>query len=157
MIIATTGGRYVPGTKIPIRLTTAQILAFRELLKRLAGPEWEPEPHDGRRHEVRHGDAIGTDTHVDELCRKWGIPVARFPAVDEIDGPWPAAGPRRNARMLTTHPPAEVLAAFPGDRGTASAVRIARSLHLPVFVWDELASDFVLQAGLDRRGLGVQQ
>lgn len=145
LIIATTGGRYVAGTKIPIRLSTEQILGFRELLKHLAGSLWERDPHDGRRHEVRHGDAIGTDTHVDQLCKRWGIPVRPFPVVGEIDGPWPAAGPRRSARMMTTPRPAQALAAFPGDRGTASAVRIARSLHLPVFAWDERASDFVLQ------------
>lgn len=54
-----------------------------------------------------------------------------------LDGPWPAAGPRRNERMLravkdygATRPP--LVVAFDGGRGTASCIRQALGLGLRV-------------------------
>lgn len=136
MIIAITGGRYVPGTKVPLRLNREQIIAFRDLLKHLGGSLWEQQPHDGKQHVIRSGHAIGTDQHIEEICTRWGIVVDPYPVDQEIDGPWPAAGHARNRRMLTSGFGADALIAFPGQKGTAGCADFASSLHLPSFFID---------------------
>jgi hypothetical protein len=55
----------------------------------------------------------------------------RFPVKHATDGPWPAAGPRRNRRMLVAFKP-DVVLAFPGGAGTASCCAVARELGIPV-------------------------
>jgi len=67
-----------------------------------------------------HGDADGTDRFVADRAEARGITVDPYPATEELDGPWPGAGPRRNRRMLVQGG-AQGLAAFPGGRGTADA------------------------------------
>jgi hypothetical protein len=53
-------------------------------------------------------------------------------AVDtQYDGEWPAAGPRRNQRMLDTFQP-DLVAAFPGGNGTKSCVDAASLRGIPV-------------------------
>lgn len=61
---------------------------------------------------------------TDTPCDEYAVDLA-------IDGPWPAAGPKRNARMLAESQPHAVLAA-PGGRGTADMVRRAKAAGVPV-------------------------
>jgi hypothetical protein len=62
-----------------------------------------------------------TPDNPDKFAASWAdahdIPVHRCPVVRSIDGPWPAAGPRRNRRMRDTHHPTFGLA-FPRANGT---------------------------------------
>lgn len=66
----------------------------------------------------------GADTMSGEWAREIGIPVQPFPVNHEIDGPWPYAGPKRNARMFRMFDP-DFMVAFPGDRGTGHMVSVA--------------------------------
>lgn len=49
---------------------------------------------------VVHGGARGADKTAEAAARLLGIRVEGFPVDHKLDGPWPGAGPRRNARML---------------------------------------------------------
>lgn len=72
----------------------------RETMKRWLS-RWEPRPHDRAAvYAVVHGGARGADAMAGEVARELGfVPIVY--AVDvAVDGPWPAAGVRRNARML---------------------------------------------------------
>jgi hypothetical protein len=61
-----------------------------------------------------HGAAVNVEVSVDMLAdfiaRGLGWTVEPYPIDHSLDGPWPAAGPRRNARMLSKSKP---------DRGIA--------------------------------------
>lgn len=84
---------------------------------------------------ILHGDAKGVDQLADRWARENNITVKRFPvSVQEWNTYGKRAGPMRNARMLQE---AEALIAFWNgeSRGTKSAIDIATSLHLPVFVY----------------------
>lgn len=65
-----------------------------------------------------HGNANGAD----KACGAWadmrGVPVRPCPVDPAIDGPWPAAGPKRNQRMLDAAKPDGAMA-LPGGKGTA--------------------------------------
>lgn len=78
---------------------------------------------------VIHGAARGADALADEWARARGVPVERFPA------DWTrherAAGPLRNARMLTEGRPDRIVA-FPGGRGTADMLARGRLARIMV-------------------------
>jgi hypothetical protein len=75
----------------------------------------------------------GLDKIVDAWMRSHGIIVETYPVRPAIDGPWPSAGPRRNARMLAdSKPDAGVI--FPGGRGTEDMERRLRAAGVPVWV-----------------------
>lgn len=76
--------------------------------------------------EIIHGGATGGDTLADDYANEHGLVVRPFPVDHTLDGPWPAAGPRRNKRMYESSKPHLVIA-LPGGRGTASMVAIARA------------------------------
>jgi len=71
----------------------------------------------------------------DELVYRWrmshNIPGERYPVDHKLDGPWPAAGPRRNIRMLANGMPDRGIA-FPGGKGTAHMTKIMRQYGIPV-------------------------
>lgn len=81
-----------------------------------------------------HGDCPDGDRQLAGIWRSLG----------GRDEPWPAdwarygnaAGPIRNAKVLTTQP--DVLVAFVrnGSRGASGTVRLARSAGVPVVVYD---------------------
>lgn len=75
---------------------------------------------------VAAGGAPGVDTIVEQWAKDRGVPFKRYAVDHALDGPWPAAGPRRNKRMHDDFKPHEVVS-FPGGRGTASMMRIARA------------------------------
>jgi hypothetical protein len=69
------------------------------------------------------GGARGADTMAEEWAASRGVPCDVYMAEWERLGR--KAGPIRNARMLTEGNP-DLVVAFPGGRGTAHMVRIAR-------------------------------
>lgn len=89
-----------------------------------------------------HGACRGTDEFVAARAQARGIEVNGYPVRHDLDGPWPAAGPRRNGRMLVTGR-AKALAAFPGEKGTRSCIGIALDMGLPVYGYKGPADGFV--------------
>lgn len=81
---------------------------------------------------VVHGACpTGADEIVDELARNFGwgpFKVEPHPANWGLHGR--AAGPRRNAQMLSAG--ADLVIAFPGGNGTADMVARARAAGVPV-------------------------
>ena len=75
------------------------------------------------------GGCSGADTFVEEWAKNGNVPVEVYKA------DWytyeRAAGPIRNAKMLTEGKPDLVLQ-FPGGAGTADMVRRARAAGVPV-------------------------
>jgi len=88
-----------------------------------------------REHGVDSGRAKGADGLAREWATLKGISVSDFPVDHDIDGPWPAAGPRRNGRMLRTVKDAvggsrALVVGFEGGRGTADCLRQAKAIGL---------------------------
>lgn len=79
---------------------------------------------------VIHGAARGADSLAGEWACLNGIDVAEYPADWNKDGK--AAGPIRNARMLSEGKPDGVVA-FPGGRGTADMIGQAKRAGLKVW------------------------
>lgn len=71
------------------------------------------------------GGAPGTDRFARRWAEDRGVATDPCPVDHALDGPWPAAGPRRNARMLRKKKPDRGLAfvADPPTRETADMVR----------------------------------
>lgn len=89
---------------------------------------------------VHGGCKSGADWIADRKARRAGLRVEVCPVNHELDGPWPGAGPRRNARMLRDHGPFDLAFAFRSEgesRGTDDTIRRAKSLHIPTFVIHE--------------------
>ena len=83
-----------------------------------------------RPSEVIHGACpTGADRQAHEWATLHGIPERAYPAEWTTYGP--AAGPRRNQRMLDESRPDYVLA-FAGEKGTADMVRRARKAGVEV-------------------------
>lgn len=76
-----------------------------------------------------HGAAGGADSLAAAWARSRGIPALAFPADWKTEGK--AAGFVRNARMLRDGRP-ELVVAFPGGRGTAHMVRLAKAAGISV-------------------------
>lgn len=81
--------------------------------------------------ELTHGECPygGADLLADMWARSVGVPVDPTP-VSFQDGPWPAAGPKRNGRALRKLP--DYLVAFDGNAGTADCVRQAKAMGIEV-------------------------
>jgi hypothetical protein len=78
---------------------------------------------------IIHGCAPGADTAAANWAGDRGIAVEPYPAEWRKYGS--AAGPMRNARMLALGSP-DVVIAFPGNRGTANMVRLAKKAGVRV-------------------------
>lgn len=74
--------------------------------------------------EIAHGGAPGADRIAHHYATERRIPVRQYPADWHKHGN--AAGPIRNQQMLDEFKP-DLVVAFPGGRGTASMVRLARA------------------------------
>jgi len=81
------------------------------------------------------GPGVKGQPSCDELVYRWrernDIDGARYPVDHALDGPWPAAGPRRNRRMFRESKPDRSIA-FPGGPGTTGMVKIMRAAGLGV-------------------------
>ena len=86
---------------------------------------------------VIHGAARGADTLASRWVREMNSMRNHDPVITEIEEPakWKlhgkAAGPIRNQLMLVEHKPDMVLA-FPGGKGTANMIKIARWNGVPI-------------------------
>lgn len=78
---------------------------------------------------IIHGDAKGADTLAGDWAHMNYISCWKFPAN------WPkypkAAGPIRNKQMLDEGKP-DLVIAFPGSKGTAHMIKIAKEAGIPV-------------------------
>ena len=77
---------------------------------------------------IIEGGATGADKLASQWANERGISVITVPA-DWVSYR-KAAGPIRNKKMLTFKP--DLVVAFPGGKGTASMVSIARIAGVPV-------------------------
>ena len=75
------------------------------------------------------GGARGADTLAAQWARDRGVRTRIFMPRWKNQGP--AAGPIRNARMLKDGRP-ELVVAFPGGRGTAGMMALARTAGVPL-------------------------
>ena len=88
---------------------------------------------------IIHGATIdmrwgrSADWLADDWAREVGIRVERYPVDVMVDGPWPAAGHRRNARMLQSAWPVHGGIAFSGQNGTAGMIRLMHDKGLQVW------------------------
>jgi hypothetical protein len=80
------------------------------------------------------GGALGVDRFARAWAVKNGVPTDPCEVDHTLDGPWPAAGSRRNQRMMREKRPDRVLAfvATPPTKGTADMVRQAKRAGVPV-------------------------
>lgn len=83
----------------------------------------------------------GADIMAGDWAKMMCIPVEEYPVDTARDGPWPGAGPIRNARMLAdSNPEGGVM--FPTDpanvsKGTAGMLRLCKNRKpMPLKVWD---------------------
>lgn len=84
-----------------------------------------------------HGGCTGADAIAAQWARYYGVTAKCWPAAWRAHGR--AAGPIRNRQMIAAalaNGTACALLAFPGGRGTASAVNAAQSLGVPI-IWGE--------------------
>ncbi len=77
--------------------------------------------------KIIHGGAKGADRWAGIWAEKRRVECH----VEHATGAWPAAGPRRNQRMVDMKPDAAVR--FPGDRGTADCVGRCERAGVPVY------------------------
>lgn len=77
---------------------------------------------------IIHGCARGADSLVEEVAKELGLQTEHFPADWRKYGR--AAGPIRNEQMLLSG--ADLVIAFPGNRGTADMVRRAKKAGVTV-------------------------
>lgn len=78
--------------------------------------------------EIIHGGATGADACAGNYARMRGIPCTTVRANWARHGR--RAGPLRNVEMLDMNP--DLVVAFPGGRGTAHMVSIAKARGTPV-------------------------
>lgn len=97
---------------------------------------WLRDQTDLEVFELAHGDCL---TGADALAQEWNdeyneeTPVAKYPAEWNKHNPRAMAGPIRNGEMLEDFKP-DIVAAFPGGRGTADMVRKAQEAGVTVML-----------------------
>lgn len=78
---------------------------------------------------VIHGGAKGVDSHADSFAYSCKVPVEEYPANWNKHGK--SAGYIRNKQMLEEGKP-DLVIAFPGGKGTANMVKLAREAGVEV-------------------------
>ncbi len=85
--------------------------------------------------EMAQGGARGGDRHAFMWAVEMDFPHKTYRVDEMIDGRWPAAGPRRNERMLDCFKPDLVLAfPQPGSRGTWRCIESAVKRGIRVII-----------------------
>lgn len=87
---------------------------------------------------VIHGAARGADSLAHRWAQNRCVPVESYPADWRTHGK--AAGPIRNRRMLDEGKP-DIVAAFPGGRGTEHMISIAMKAGIPVMIMKDRPHD----------------
>lgn len=84
-------------------------------------------------HGAHHS---GADKMADEEARAAGLRVEPYPVDHALDGPWPAAGPRRNSRMVRQSTPDFAFAFRSKGRspGTEDCVRRCKGAGVNTYV-----------------------
>jgi hypothetical protein len=80
---------------------------------------------------VANGAAPGADTLAGSWARSRGIRTEAYPALWRTHGA--AAGPIRNRKMLDVEKP-DIVIAFPGGKGTANMVKLAKEAGVEVHI-----------------------
>lgn len=90
-----------------------------------------PESYD----VLVHGGAQGADLMANTLAGRYNFRTLAYPVDTSIDGPWPAAGVKRNTRMLEDSKP-DLCIGFPtaDSRGTYDMLRKASDAGVPTLV-----------------------
>ena len=89
------------------------------------------------------GEAIGADQCARRWAKARGVEVDPYPVDNAIDGDWPAAGHRRNARMHRCGKPDRAIGFISGkvgspmSKGSAGMLAICRRAGTPVIVYRE--------------------
>ena len=78
---------------------------------------------------IIHGACSGADSFASEWAKKNNKQEIPYPYPSQYGR---AGGPIRNRQMCEDHPDATLIA-FPGNKGTASCIYIAKKLGLKVF------------------------
>lgn len=94
-------------------------------------------------------NAEGQAPHIgaDQCARRWakarGVAVDPYPVDNALDGPWPAAGHRRNERMHRDGKPDRAIGFVSGkvgspmSKGSAGMLAICKRAGTPVIVYRE--------------------
>ena len=97
--------------------------------------ELESLREHGGMTSVAQGGARGGDRHALMWAVNAGFPHKTYKVDTMIDGPWPAAGVRRNDRMLDSFKPDLVLAfPQPSSRGTWRCIESAVARGIRVII-----------------------
>jgi hypothetical protein len=106
--------------------------------------------HGACSRKVRIGAAshVSVDMLADFVARNLGHDVEKYPVDHATDGPWPAAGPRRNARMLRDGAPDSGLAFGPLYKPARSV--LVRGIPFPTTGTGDMVRR-MLRAGLPVR------
>lgn len=98
------------------------------------------------------GDARGADKLAGEWAEAHGVTVRRFPADWQRYGR--SAGPRRNQQMLDEGRP-DLVVAFPGGKGTAGMVKLARAAGCEVIEAGRTGEGLSEEARADKLVRGI--
>lgn len=142
--VVVTGGRgFADAARMEADLRALKPLGLRRVAQGGHGVN-KQFGYDGWPETIKSADALAF-----YLSHYLGLEEATY-RVERQDGLWPAAGPRRNVRMLEAEQPTLVLAyPTPESRGTWRCIESALRLRIPVMLW---APSFKLQAaGADVR------
>jgi len=103
---------------------------------------------------VIHGDCEGADELAGACARVANIDIMTFPVNEKLDGHWPAAGVRRNARMVRDSNPTQGLAlgalwkrALAPRRGSGGLIRDVETDHAK-HTGTGITVDLMLKQGL---------
>lgn len=88
--------------------------------------------------KIVHGSAKGADTYVGLWSKVFQIPYSSYPA--DWDKYGKAAGPIRNQQMLDSEK-VDLVVAFPGGKGTANMISLARKAGIPVQIVEDQTTD----------------
>jgi len=102
----------------------------RKLMHRVLLEAWD----NGYRVLI-HGAARGADRLAAEVGERIGFEIEAYPVRRQLDGPWPAAGVKRNSRMLEESQP-HICFAFPlaDSRGTWDMVNKCKAADVPYVI-----------------------
>lgn len=145
-VVVTGGRKFADGARIEADLRALVPFGLRRVAqggngidKQFGGAEWPKTPNSA---DALAWLATCAISGVSEATYRVNLTVAddddgnRAPTWTGNDGAWPAAGNRRNVRMLDAEKPDLVLAyPDPESRGTWHCVKAALARNIPVAIW----------------------